>query len=185
MGPVLIGFIRINAVWGGAMKYLNWQASVAFSIAAMLASTPALAQTCASPTRILTDAAGFPALQGTTCGHETSITSICGAMFGTPGQAWVGVLDVVAAATFNSMTFTGGVGYTMVAYLIPQASGCGDFDCTTSADRGSPMRHVNIPPGSYYLIVTGADFDAPNACGAFTMTRDGWLPVALQAFSVE
>lgn len=167
------------------MKYLNWQASVAFSIAAMLASTPALAQTCASPTRILTDAAGSPALAGTTCGHETSITSICGTTFSAPGQAWVGLLDVVDAGTFTSLVFTGGTGYTLTAYLIPQASGCGDFDCTTSADGRNPMRHQNMPAGSYYLIVTGADFDASSACGAFTMTRDGWLPVALQAFSVE
>ena len=47
------------------------------------------------------------------------------------------------------------------------------------------MLHGDIPPGQYYLIVTGADFDAPGACGTFTMSTNGTLPVTLQNFTVS
>jgi hypothetical protein len=151
-------------------------------------SVDATAQTCAQPfiwTPGSGSAGGFPTVSDTTCGHETSIVSTCQSNFGAPGQAYVSLIHVVAAGTFTSIVFSGGSGYTLASYLVPQASGCGNFACTTTGDATTPMLHSDIGPGDYYLIVTGADFDAVGACGTFTMIANGFLPVALQAFSID
>lgn len=151
-----------------------------------LAAPVAYAQTCASPAQWRTGASGQPALTGTTCGHEAGIVSVCQGAGGAPGAAYVAQIQVAAAAVFSSIGFTGGSGYTLSAYLVPQASGCNtDAACTTVGDGSTPMFHQDIPPGAFYLIVTGADFDQPGACGTFTVTADGFLPVTLQGFSVD
>lgn len=152
-----------------------------------LFSASAGAQTCASPATWQPDSTGQPALTGTTCGQETSIISVCQGAAGAPGQAYVVLLpQIPAAATFTSFTFTGGAGYTLSAYLVPQASGCNaDAACTTVGDGTTPVQHADIPPGGYYLIITGADFDASGACGTFTVTIDGTVPVSLQAFTID
>jgi hypothetical protein len=119
----------------------------------------------------------------TTCGHETGITGLCAAT-NAPGQAFVAVVTIDAAGTFTDIVFSGGAGYTIATGLVPVASGCGDQPCTTVGDGTTHMLHTDIPPGQYYLIVTGADFDTPGACGPFTMSVNGSFPVTLQAFSV-
>lgn len=124
-------------------------------------------------------------LTDTTCNHETSIVSTCQSNFGAPGQAFIALINVAAAGVFTRISFTGGSGYTLASYLVPQASGCGNFACTTTGDGTTPMLHSDIPPGSYYLIITGADFDAAGACGTFALSSDGYLPVALQGFSID
>lgn len=130
---------------------------------------------------------GVPALTGTTCGHESGIISVCQGAGGAPGQAYVvGNLTVTADAPFTQIHFIGGAGYTISAYLVPQASGCNaDAACTTVGDGSTDMLHTDIPPGTYFLIITGADFDSPGACGPFTVTADGPLPVTLQEFSID
>lgn len=142
------------------------------------------AQTCAAPVALFTDSGGMPPVADTTCGHETAITSICQDSFGAPGQAWVGTLTAAADATFTTITFSGGPGFTLASYLIPVANGCGNFACTTTGDATTPMLHSDIPPGQFYLIVTGADFDVAGACGTFTVTRNGSLPIELRDFTV-
>lgn len=148
-------------------------------------SVSASAQTCASPAAWQPDSAGSPPLTGTTCGAETGIISACQGGFGSPGAAFVARIDVTAAGSYDNIAFTGGAGYTIVSYLVPEATGCNvDGACTTVGDGTTPMLHTDTPPGSYYLIITGADFDAPGACGPFTATADGSLPVTLKSFSV-
>jgi len=151
-------------------------------------SIEATAQTCAQPftwTPGSGSPGGVPSINDTTCGHETSIVSTCQSNFGAPGQAYISLIHVAAAGTFTSIFFSGGSGYTLASYLVPQASGCGNFACTTTGDATTPMLHSDIPPGDYYLIVTGADFDAVGACGTFSMTGNGYLPIALQSFSID
>jgi hypothetical protein len=150
-------------------------------IAIALSSPSARAQTCASPFQWRFGV--FPAVQGTTCGHETGITGLCAAT-NAPGQAFVAVVTIDAGGMFTDIVFTGGSGYTIATGLVPVASGCGDHPCTTVGDGTTHMIHPDIPPGQYYLIVTGADFDTPGACGPFTMSVNGSFPVTLQAFSV-
>ncbi|TCO41922.1 hypothetical protein EV148_102276 [Dokdonella fugitiva] len=148
-------------------------------------SSLALAQTCASPAIWAMDATGSPALAGTTCGHETGIVGTC-QTFTAPGAAYVVRINVIAPATFTDIAFTGGPGYTLAAYLVPEASGCNaNAACTTTGDGTTHMLHVDIPPGAYYLIITGADFDAPGSCGTFTAASNGFLPVTLQSFNID
>lgn len=155
------------------------------AVLAALFSVSASAQTCAAPASWTPDTTGTPTLQGTTCGHESGITSVCQATFGAPGAAFVALVNIADTGTFTNIAFTGGAGYTYSAYFVPQATGCNtDGACTTSTSGATPARHTNLPAGQYYMIVTGADFDAPNACGTFTATADGTLPVTLQSFTV-
>ncbi len=149
-----------------------------------LSSASASAQTCASPFQWRFAGSG-PMISDTTCGHETGITGLCAAT-NAPGQAFVAVVTIDGNGTFTEITFTGGPGYTIATGLVPMASGCGDHPCTTVGDGTTHMLHGDIPPGQYYLIVTGADFDMPGACGTFTMAANGVsFPVTLQAFSIN
>lgn len=142
-------------------------------------------QTCASPAiwQPMPSAIDF---SGTTCGHEKGLISICQGGFGMPGEAYVARIFVDDFGTYSSITFQGGAGYTISAFLVPVSDGCmNDAPCTTTADGTTPMSHADIPPGEFYVIITGADFDPPGACGPFTVLRDGSFPVTLQHFSID
>ncbi|GAA0705839.1 hypothetical protein [Dokdonella soli] len=159
--------------------------AIGATVVATAFSMSAGAQTCAAPASWSPNAAGLPAISDTTCGHETGITSVCASTFNAPARAYVALINVSAAGTFTTITFTGGAGYTYSAYFIPQASGCNtNAACTTSASGTVTAKHANLPPNSYYMIVTGADFDTTGACGVFTATANGTLPVTLQNFTV-
>ncbi|MBX3690133.1 hypothetical protein [Dokdonella sp.] len=164
-------------------------ATVGLAGVAALFSMSASAGTCAAPTSWQPDTSGVAPLTGTTCGpgNETGIISVCQGGFGAPGAAFVALVNVAAAGTFTTITNTGGAGYALAVYWVPQASGCNtDANCTASGSEGSGGNtlHNDLPPGSYYVIVTGADFDSAGACGTFTLSADGSLPVTLQSFSV-
>ncbi|HEY6941369.1 hypothetical protein [Dokdonella sp.] len=157
---------------------------MAASAMVALAASSANAQTCADPL-VWTFPSNSPPLTGTTCGHETGIISVCQGADSAPGQAFIASITVTAQGTFTDIDFTGGAGYVLSAYLVPQAAGCNaDGPCTTVGDASTNMLHGDIPPGAYYLIITGADFDPPNACGPFTAAANG-TPVSLQAFSID
>jgi len=152
-----------------------------------LFSISASAQTCASAdTSWNPNAAGTPALSGSTCGHEAGIVSACASNFTAPGAAYVALINTAATGTFTNITFAGGSGYTLAAYFVPQASGCAtNAGCTTTGDGASPVTHAALGNGAFYMIITGADFDAAGNCGTFTATANGTLPVSLQSFSVD
>lgn len=146
----------------------------------------ATAQTCAAPEAWHPgQSPGAVALTGTTCGHETGIFAACQDAFGAPAEAFVATINVAGDATFTAIDGHGGPGYTLAMYLVPLANGCGNFACTTTGDATTDLLHSDIPPGDYYLIITGADFDAAGACGDFTLVSNGNLPVTLQAFSIN
>jgi hypothetical protein len=162
---------------------------------AALFSVSAGAQTCASP--VLTwhpDATGNPDLPGSTCGNETGILSTCDGGNGAPGAAYVAQVVIAAQpnGSFNSIALvddSGGAFHGILA-AVNQTVGCvggtGDTGhCTTSGDTTFPIQHTNLAPGTYNLIVTGNDLDAPGACGAFHLHADGTLPVTLQNFTVS
>jgi hypothetical protein len=146
------------------------------------------AQTCAAPSTWFPNAGGTPPLTGTTCapGNETGIISVCQGAAGAPAAAYVVQINIADPGIFTDIGFTGGAGYTISAYLVPQANGCNaDGACTTVGDGSTHMLHADIPPGIYYLIITGADFDASGACGTFSAAANGFLPVSLQAFAID
>lgn len=166
------------------MKRNLFYTTVGATALAMLFNVSASAQTCASATPWSPNAAGMPTISDTTCGHETGITSTCGT-FTAPGAAYVASVHVTAPGTYTDITFTGGAGYTVAAYLVPAASGCNaNAACTTVGDGSTHMLHGDTAPGDYFLIITGADFDAPGACGTFVAAANGTLPVVLQNFTV-
>jgi hypothetical protein len=148
-------------------------------------STSTQAQTCAAPAAWHPDASGLPTLTGTTCGHETGIISVCQGAAGAPHEAFVVQIFVAQVAPFTSIVFAGGAGYTISTYLVPVANGCNaDGACTTVGDGSTAMLHQDMPDGSYFLIITGADFDAAGSCGTFTATTNSFLPVELQTFTI-
>jgi hypothetical protein len=151
-----------------------------FAISGLLLSafftTSGFAQTCASPEVWMPGATGSVALEGSTCNAEGGVLATCDNAFGAPGAAYVALIHVTDDATFTRIDFTGGTGYTLAAYLVPQSNGCGDFPCTTTGDETTDILHTDVPEGHYYLIITGADFDAPGACGNFRAVSDGrWI----------
>jgi hypothetical protein len=166
------------------MKRNILMSSICAAALAAVFSASAGAQTCAAPFVWQTDLAGNDPVSDTTCGHETSLTGLCQAT-GAPGEAYIAQITVAAEGTFTAINFTGGAGYTIATGLVPVSSGCGDQPCTTVGDGTTAILHADIPPGQYYLIVTGADFDAPGSCGTFTMTTNGTLPVEVQNFTVS
>jgi len=169
------------------MKRNLLSAILGAAVLGLMSSVSATAQTCAAPfVGWNPNTAGSPDLTGTTCGHETGIISVCQGAGGAPAQAFVAQLNIAAAGTFTDISFTGGAGYTISAYLVATSLGCNaDASCTTVGDNTAHMLHSDIPPGSYFLILTGADFDSPGACGTFTVHANGTLPVSLQNFTVS
>jgi len=156
---------------------------------AALSMSAQAAQDCAAPDITWNpDAAGSPALSGTTCGHESGITTVCGSNFNAPAAAYVALINVTAAGSFTTITFanTSGGAFTLATYFVAQATGCNtNGTCTTSGSTATTAKHANLGPGAYYMIVTGADFDNAGACGTFTATANGTLPVSLQSFTVD
>lgn len=168
------------------MKRNTILCSITAAVLGVVFSASAAAQTCTTPSRWTPDTTGTPRIEDSTCNHETGIISVCQGNFGAPGAAYVAQINVADEGTFTDITFAGGAGYTYAAYFVPQASGCNtDSACTTSTSGNLTAKHANLPAGQYYMIVTGADFDSPGACGPFTATANGTLPVTLQEFTVS
>lgn len=164
------------------------------TVLSALFSMSAGAQTCGAPDMTWhPDVAGTPDLTGTTCGHETGLISACESNFGSPAAAYVAQVTTAGAGTYGSIALTGGAGYSASLYVVSTTSSPTPCDVGGSGDTGhcqtassSAVQRVNIPDGgTYYLIVTGADFDTAGACGAFTLHADGTLPVTLQNFTVS
>ena len=168
------------------MKRSLLMSVVGGAVLAGLFSVSASAQTCAAPTPWQPDATGAPPLSGSTCGAETGLTQYCSSSGDLPDTAFVASINVAAEGTFTALDFTGGAGYTLTAYVVAQSAGCVDnFTCTTSGDADANILHDDIAPGQYFLIISGADFDPNGACGDFTVTADGSLPVSLQDFTIS
>jgi hypothetical protein len=161
---------------------------------AALFSMSAGAQTCASPdTSWHPDDSGSPDLVGSTCGHETGLISACESNFGSPGAAYVAQVTTAASGTYGQIQLTGGAGYAASLYVVSTTSSPTPCDVSGNGDTGHcqtsssvAVQRANIPDGgTYYLIVTGADFDTAGACGDFTLHATGSLPVSLQSFTVS
>lgn len=157
-----------------------------------LASASAGAQTCAAPnTTWHPDTTGTPPLQGNSCNLETSFLTYCDQGGSATGSAYVGRVTSAAAGTYTQVTVGSNAAvFTAILGVIPVAQGCaqapiaGDTGhCITASSLA--VQHANIPDGDYYFIVTKADFDADGACGDFTLTANGTLPVSLQNFTVS
>lgn len=157
-------------------------------------SVSANAQDCAGPvTTWHPDATGTPTLTGNTCdvGSELGIISLCESGADAHGHAFVALITPQAAGTFTtiSLTNSGFTGYMAVVATnaATPCNGSGDTGhCTTAGDTATPITHAALTDAqAYYLIVSNALNDAPTACGPFTLTANGTLPVTLQNFTVS
>ena len=158
-------------------------------------SLTANAQSCASPdTSWQPNAAGTPPLSGSTCtaGTETGILSLCGNNASAAGHAYVAQITPQATGTFTTISLSGVSGFTgyMAVVNVAAAGACnggGDTGaCQTSGDIATPIQHANVTNGTTcYLIVSNSGSDAATACGTFTLTANGTLPVTLQNFTVS
>ncbi|MGH8173596.1 MAG: hypothetical protein ACREPX_10630 [Rhodanobacteraceae bacterium] len=150
----------------------------------LLFSVSASAQTCGTPSAWQPDAAGTPAIAGDTCSGETNNGGgFCGGTFDAPGPAYVIQSTFNAAGSYTNVTVSGATGFTPALYVTATCGANGA--CIATGDGTNPLPNSAIPDaGTFYIIVTAASFDAPGACGTFTLTSDGSFPVQLQSFSV-
>jgi len=147
----------------------------------------AQAQTCASPLIFQPSPAGTPTVTDTTCNGETDMGGgFCQSAFNAPGPGFILQSTFAPNRTFSTIAFSGGSGYDLAAYVVAQANGCNtNGACQTTGDATTPLQSGDIPDGTYYIIVTAADFDAAGACGPFIVVSNGSVPVTMQSFSVE
>lgn len=160
----------------------------AITVACLVVSGSALAQTCASPSTWNPDAAGAPAQTGTTCGGTDSVSLYCTALDSALKNDVVYQITLAAAGpsrTATQITIGGGAaGFTPVIFLYSDACIVADA-CVQTGDPGTPMPLASVPGGTYYLAVSAAPAEASGACGPYTMATNGTFPVSLQNFSVE
>jgi len=161
--------------------------SIGAAAVAVLFSASVNAQTCASPNMWQPNAAGTPTISDTTCNGEASPGGgFCQSGFNAPGPAYVALSTFAASRTFTTVNFTGGAGYDLAVYVVPQANGCNSNGaCQTTGDATTPLNTGDIPDGTYYILMTAADFDGAGACGPVTATSNGSFPVTLQDFTVS
>ena len=167
----------------------------ALPLIGMLVSVNVFAQSCASPLPFNTPANG-PSVSANTCTvapgvGANSVDQYCGALdsAGKPDVVYSVTLAAQANRTIANIAITGGAaGFTPSAFLY--SAGCATGDgCAATGDSGTAMTISTPAPGvaagTYFLAISASPVDASGACGAFTVTADGTLPVALQKFSVE
>lgn len=152
---------------------------------AMTAS--AQSTTCANPNMWQPPAAGQAFTGLSTCGGQASNDGLyCGGNFGAPGPAYVFESTFAAAATYTNITISNASGFGGAVYVVGSSTPCGnDGACVATGAPGAPIPSSAIPPGTYWIYVTGADFDTAGACGTFDFASNGSFPVTLQDFTVS
>lgn len=150
------------------------------------------AQTCASPQSWNPSPQGDPVWTGDTCqGGETGLLSLCQAAQDGHGHAYVARITSAAAGTYQNIQITNS-GFTAFVGLVPvSAAGACNSDqggdtgqCVTTGDTATAIQHANVADGEYYLFISNSGVDTATACGSFTLTADGSLPVTLKEFTV-
>lgn len=172
------------------MKRSFHLASLGVFTAGALFSATATAQTCASPLAWHPGAqdASFAA---TTCGGDTTAPGYCGGNFDAPGPAYVLRTTFAPGRTGTTLALGGGAaGFDPVLYFSAASSPCGsNAACGATTDTSTPIRiadnNSDVPNGDWFIAITAASIDAAGACGPFTLTTNGNLPVSLQSFSID
>lgn len=162
------------------MKKMILAASTALALGAV---GQAMAQTCASPTPIASDSV----VQGDLCTATNDLPAYGNTA--SPQNEIVYSFTAQNAAATISVT-QGGEGTwggaQAAVFLLP-APCATTTDPTAFGFAGTPMTidGTNSPDGSVrYVVFTADPGAAAAACGTFTGTVTGTLPVKLQSFSV-
>ncbi len=156
-------------------------------VAILMAAPSAFAQTCGSAIPFNTPANG-PTASGNTCTATDAVSLYCGAQDSVNKPEVIYSVNLAAAGasrTATSITIAGaGAGFTPTIFLYTGACATGD-GCQQTGETGFPMDLTSVGAGAYTLAVSASQVDAGGACGTYTITANGTLPVSLTNFSVE
>ena len=143
-------------------------------------SAQAFAQTCASPLPITSG--GTP--NGTRSGDLCTATNTLPGYGGIPSAQNEVIYSFVAQSANATISLAANTyGATVVLMPSPCSS---STDIIAAGNAATPMAVNTLTNGAtYYVIVTADPSGPPNACGPYTATVAGTLPVSLQGFSVE
>lgn len=164
-------------------KYLALAAAVA-----CFAAPQVFAQTCTAPAAFDSPASA-PTASGDTCAASDEVSAYCVLQdsAGKPDVIYQITLPATDAPsrTATSISITGaGTGYTPTIYLYSDACASAN-SCVASGQAGSPMDITSVGAGTYFLAATASQVDASGACGTYTITANGTLPVELKNFTVN
>lgn len=151
---------------------------VLFASIALAFGANAMAQTCASPLPIQSNSA----VSGDTCTAENSLPGYGG----TPSPQREIVYSFVAQSANATIAIAEtGAAFGAGIFLMPSPCSVAT-DPTALGFPGSPMPVNGLTNGQTYYVIVTADPGGPaDACGPFTATVTGILPVELQSFSVD
>lgn len=155
------------------------------SIAACAVAGSASAQTCAAPGTWQPSPAGSPALALDLCTASDEVALYCDFLDSSNKNDGIWQLNFAAGFTSTAISVGGtAAGFNPVIYLYNAGCATGS-GCVASGDAGSPLVLAGTQPGAYFLGASAASSDASGACGAVTITTNGYVPVSLQAFTIE
>ena len=144
-------------------------------------SAQAFAQTCASPLPI--SSGGTP--NGTVSGDLCTATNSLPTYGGITSPQKEMIYSFVAQGANATIAYTAN-GYTGVVYLMPSPCAPSTDPTGIGTSTGTNMTVSGLTNGAtYYVIFTANPGGPEDACGTFTGTVTGTLPVSLQNFSVE
>lgn len=151
-------------------------------LGALAVSGQTVAQTCATPLPLYSPPAQGP-YTGDTCTAANSLATYGGT--GSPQTEIVySFVAQNANATLSLAAIGGFAGTTASMLMLPV--------CAANADPiafgvpGTPMTVSGLTNGQSYFVVVTADPGGPAlGCGQYSLSVNGIVPVALQAFSVE
>lgn len=144
-------------------------------------SAQAFAQTCATPLPITSG--GTPT--GTRSGDLCTATNSLPTYGGISSPQKEVVYSFVAQSANATISYVAN-GYTGVMYLMPSPCSLSTDPIALGTSVGTPLPVAGLTNGAtYYVIVTANPGGPADACGTYTATVAGTLPVSLQGFSVD
>lgn len=151
---------------------------VLFASIALAFGANAMAQTCASPLPIQSDSA----VSGDTCTASNTLPTYGG----TPSPQSEIIYSFVAQGANASISLAHtGAPFGATMFVMPSPCSLAT-DPIALGDFTTPMAVNGLTDGATYYVIITADPGGPNAaCGPFTATVTGTLPVELQSFSVD
>lgn len=145
-------------------------------------ASSSFAQSCAAPLPIGSAGSANAVKTGDTCTATNQLSS-----FGLVPSPQNDIIYSFVAQSANATIAlsANAAAWGGTVYLMP--SPCADAtDIINGGNSAAPMAVTGLTNGAtYYVIMSGDPGGAANACGPFTLTVTGTLPVSLQGFSVE
>lgn len=137
---------------------------------AYLGAGPTAAQTCEAPQTLRTNPQ-----PSTTCSGDLSIESVCNGEIAIHGPVGIWQLRIGTGATAIIELLTIDPIFSPVGYLVAASGSCGEGGCHGHVDPLTPLNLSDVPPGDYQLIVAASEWDAPGACGTYSLSLSGDL----------